>query len=249
MITTDPPRPLLEHLDELRTRLFWSLGSWAAFTALLLNWSGQAFELLMEPGVDAVRSRGRTLITLSPPELFVVYLKTAVLAGFVLALPVMLHQAWSFVAPGLYSHEKRLALPFVLSSTLLFFLGDLFGHRIAFPYIFEYFMSLESSYVANQWTMQEVFSFLSGLYLAFGLAFQLPIIMVFVAWAGIASVEAMAGARRYAIVAMFTIGAVLTPPDVVSQIMLSVPLVILYEVGLLSARLFLRWRRAAAATA
>jgi sec-independent protein translocase protein TatC len=248
-MTTDPPRPLLEHLSELRNRLFWIIGTWAGCSALILNWSAQAFELLMQPGVDAVRSRGRTLITIAPPELFLVYMKTALLAGFLISLPVAIYQVWAFVAPGLYRHEKRLALPFVLCTTLLFFAGAAFGHRVAFPYIFEYFLSLESAYVSNQWTMQALFAFLSRLYLAFGVAFELPVAMVFLAGTGVVSVERMTEARRYAIVAMFVLGAVLTPPDVVSQIMLSVPLVGLYEVGLLSSRLLLRRRARSAAAA
>jgi sec-independent protein translocase protein TatC len=243
----DSPRPLLEHLEELRRRLFWIFGFWGLSTAIALNFSELCFEILMKPGVDAIVSRGRTLISISPPELFLVYFKTALLAGFLVSLPMTLWQAWSFIAPGLYANEKRLAVPFVLSTTLLFFMGAGFGHQIAFPYVFEYFLSLEASFVQNQWTMQSLFAFLSRMYLAFGISFQLPVIMVFISAAGVVSVETMVGARRYAIVAMFVAGAILTPPDVVSQISLSVPLVLLYELGLIASRVIARRRERSAA--
>jgi sec-independent protein translocase protein TatC len=240
---TDSPRPLLEHLGELRNRLFWVFGVWGGFTLIALYFSGQTFQILMKPGVDVVLARGRTLITISPPELFFVYIKTALLAGFLISLPMTLYQAWSFVSPGLYQNEKRLALPFVVSTTLLFFAGAGFGHRFAFPFVFEYFMSLETPYVQNQWTMQSLFAFLSRMYLVFGLAFQLPVVMAFVTSAGIVSVEAIAGARRYAIVAIFIAAAVLTPgPDVVSQLTLALPLLALFELGLIASRLLARRR-------
>jgi sec-independent protein translocase protein TatC len=244
---TDTPRPLLEHLGELRNRLFWVFGVWGGFTVVALFFSGTTFRLLMQPGVDAVLEKQRTLITISPPELFFVYIKTALLAGFLISLPMTLYQAWAFISPGLYQNEKRLALPFVVSTTLLFFAGATFGHRVAFPFVFDYFMSLESDYVQNQWTMQSLFAFLSRMYLVFGIAFQLPVVMAFVTSAGIVSVDAMAGARRYAVVAIFIAAAVLTPgPDVISQLTLALPLLALFELGLLGSRLLARRRTSSA---
>jgi sec-independent protein translocase protein TatC len=236
----DLPKPLTEHLDELRKRLFWILGTWAGFSALAYGFAPQAFEILMHPAVAAVTASGSKLVALKPAELFMSYVKAALLAGFLVALPMTLYQLWAFVSPGLYPGEKRLALPFVISTTLLFFLGNLFGYSVAFPAMFEYFISLEAPYVETQWSTESVFSFMAHMYLAFGLAFQLPIAMFFLASARIVTVEQMANARRYAVVAMFVIGAVLTPPDVVSQIMLAVPLMILYEAGMLAARIAAR---------
>jgi sec-independent protein translocase protein TatC len=233
---------VLGHLDQLRRRLFWVLGTIGASAALALAYSDVAFEVLMHPGLAALQERGRTLIATSPPELFLVYFKTALLAGFLLSLPMTLYQGWALVAAGLYANERRYALPFVLCTTLLFFAGAGFGYAVAFPFVFDYFLGLEAEYVQSQWTMQSLFSFLSTLYLAFGIAFQLPVVMVFLALAGVLSAQTMASGRRYAIVAMFVIGAVLTPPDVVSQLALALPLIALYELGLLGARLLTRSR-------
>ena len=237
---TDLPRPLTDHLEELRRRLFWILGTWAACFGIACGFNQEVFEILMHPAVDAARRAGRTLVALAPAELFMSYIKAALLGGFLVALPMTLYQIWAFISPGLYPGEKRLALPFVISATVLFFAGNMFGYLIAFPTMFDYFLSLEAPYVTTQWSTQSVFSFMAHLYLAFGLAFQLPIAMFFVASARIVSTDRMARARPYAIVVMFIVGALLTPPDVVSQIMLSIPLVCLYEVGLLAARLSAR---------
>lgn len=236
----DLPRPLTEHLEELRKRTFWILGTWAGCFVVAYSFSDTAFEILMHPAVAAATSAHRTLVALAPAELFMSYVKAALLAGFLVALPMTLYQIWAFISPGLYAAEKRMALPFVLSTTLLFFLGNLFGYSVAFPAMFDYFLSLEADYVTTQWSTEAVFSFMANMYLAFGLAFQLPIVMFFLAGARIVTVQQLASSRRYAIVVMFIVGAILTPPDVVSQIMLSVPLVCLYEAGLLAARLAAR---------
>ena len=245
---TDLPRPLTDHLDELRRRLFWVLGTWAVCFGVACCFNQQVFAILMHPAVDAALRAGRKLVALAPAELFMSYIKAALLGGFLVALPMTLYQIWAFISPGLYASEKRLALPFVLSATLLFFGGNLFGYLVAFPTMFDYFLSLEAEYVVTQWSTESVFAFMARMYLAFGLAFQLPIAMFFLAGAHIVSIEQMARARPYAVIAMFVVGAVLTPPDVVSQIMLSIPLVCLYELGLLAARISARRAEAEAKT-
>ncbi len=239
----DAPRPLTEHLDELRRRLFWILGTWAVCAAVAGYWVRGVFELLMGPAIGAVRARGHHLIAIAPPELFFTYVKSAILAGFIVSIPMTLYQTWAFVAPGLYKNERRLALPFVISTSLLFFSGCAFGYFLAFPYIFEYFLSLEADYVTTSWTTHTLFSFMSRLYLAFGIAFQLPVAMFFLSLAGIARPETLARGRKYAIVMMFAAGALLTPPDVVSQVMLALPLCVLYESGILISRAVVRRRR------
>jgi sec-independent protein translocase protein TatC len=238
--TDDTPRPLTEHLDELRRRLFWVLGTWIVAFLLAFSFADEVFEILMGPAVSAVRGAGLRLQAISPPEEFVTWLKTSLLAGFMACLPMTLYQGWAFVAPGLYQNEKRLAAPFVIATTGLFFGGDAFGYYLAFPFIFDFFLNFGPDYVENAWTTQAVFSFMCRLYLAFGMAFQLPIVMVFLAGAGIVTPEQMARSRPYAIVCMFVAGAILTPPDVVSQVMLAVPMALLYEVGLLVSRMAAR---------
>ncbi len=243
----DVPRPLLEHLEELRRRLFWVVGTWAAAALLCGALVEQVFLLLTRPAVSVLQARSYSLVALAPAEVFFTYLKTALLVGFALSLPMTLYQAWAFVAPGLYPSEKRFAAPFVISTTLLFALGCAFGYFVAFPTMFEYFLSLESEAIRTMWSVATVFSFVAHLYLAFGVAFQLPVVIFFLIAAGVVTPEAFSRSRRYAIVAMFVIGAILTPPDAVSQIMLSVPLVALYELGLLAGRVVVRRRAKRAA--
>jgi len=243
----DTPRPLISHLDELRRRLFWTLGTWAVCAAIAGYWVKDVFELLMGPALGAVRARGHHLIAIAPPELFFTYVKSALLAGFLVSVPMTLYQLWSFVAPGLYPSERRFALPFVLSTSGLFLGGCLFGYFIAFPFVFEYFLSLEADYVRTSWTTQTLFSFMSRLYLAFGIAFLLPVAIFFLSLAGVVQPETLARGRKYAIVLMFAAAAILTPPDIVSQVMLAVPLIVLYESGLWASRIVVRRRREARA--
>lgn len=233
----DTPRPLTDHLEELRRRLFWILGTWALCAGIAGLWVRDVFAILLRPAVLVMQERGHTLISLAPPELFFAYVKSALLAGFIVSIPMTLYQAWAFVAPGLYRTERRFAAPFVISTTTLFFAGALFGYFLAFPYVFEYLASLESDVVQTTWSVQMAFAFISRLYLAFGIAFQLPVAIFFLSFAGVVSPDALASGRKYAIVVMFVAGAILTPPDVVSQVMLAVPLILLYESGILVARL------------
>jgi sec-independent protein translocase protein TatC len=153
---------------------------------------------------------------------------------------VALWHLWAFVAPGLYENERRFALPFVISTSSLFVVGCAFGYFFAFPVMFEYFVSLEAEFVHTAWTTQAVFSFCSGMYLAFGLAFQLPIILVALALAGVVTPQWLATQRTYAILLAFIVGAILTPPDATSQIMLSVPLCLLYELSIWVSRALVR---------
>jgi len=239
-MTTDEPRPLTEHLAELRKRLVRTLGAWlVAFLAAYL-FKEDVFEILMWPAIEPVLGAGRKLSAIAPAELFMSYVKASFLAGFLVTVPITLYQAWKFIAPGLYESEKRMVVPFVVSASALFLAGNLFGYFVAFPVVFDYFLSLESGYVETQWTTETVFAFMSRLYLAFGVAFELPIVVFFLSAAGIVSVDQLSRWRPYAVVTMFVIGAILTPPDVVSQIMLSIPLILLYEVGLLAARLSMK---------
>jgi sec-independent protein translocase protein TatC len=230
----------------LRRRLFWILGAWAFCAAVAGYWVKDVFQILTGPAVDALRARDYTLIAIAPPELFFTYVKSALLAGFLVSIPMTLFQIWAFVAPGLYRNERRFAMPFVLSTTLLFFAGASFGYFLAFPFVFEYFLSLESEMIRTSWTVQTVLAFMTRLYLAFGLAFQLPVVIFFLSLAGIATPHMLSRGRKYAIVVMFGASAIITPPDVVSQIMLALPLCVLYESGIWLSRGVVRRRRRAA---
>lgn len=236
----DEPRPILEHLGELRTRLFWVIGGWALASLGASFWPKELFEILMAPAIDAVRASGHTLIAVAPSELFMTYLKTILLTGFVVSMPVTLWQLWAFVAPGLYENEKRMALPFVFSTTLLFIVGCAFSYFFALPLIFGYFVSLEADYVHTSWTTAAVFSSVSSMYLAFGFSFELPIVLVALALAGVVTPAWLASNRKYAILISFVVAAVLTPPDATSQIMLAVPLCLLYELSIWVSRALIR---------
>jgi len=224
--------PLTEHLAELRSRIVRSLLFWAVGTGLAWWFREDIFRELLRPAVEALDKEGGYLQAIAPGEIFFTYLKGAALAGFVLALPAILWQAWSFIAPGLYPGEKKMALPFVLVSTLLFVTGALFGHQFVFPAMFTFLGEFESEFVKAAWSMREVWSMTTSMFLAFGVAFQLPVVVFFLAVAGILNVKQLLRYFPYAILVNFIVGAVLTPsPDWVSQSMLAVPMCVLYLLG------------------
>ena len=174
----------------------------------------------------------------SSPGLDISPVLGALLAGFVLTLPVFFYQTWSFIAPGLYQSEKRAVAPFVFFSTLLFGGGAIFGYIAVFPVVFGFFTSFDSSFAESAWTMQEVFSLTTRLFLAFGVAFELPIAVFFLSLSGIVSARQLLAGTPYAIIVMFVVGAMLTPPDFVSQIMLALPMIVLYLIGVAVAWVF-----------
>jgi sec-independent protein translocase protein TatC len=221
--------PLTEHLGELRKRLFRVLIALALGTAAAWSFKEQIFGVVLQPATRALG--GGQLQAIAPTEIFFTYLKSAVLAGLVLALPVIFWQIWAFIAPGLYDKEKRVAVPFVLTSTLLFIGGCAFGHQIVFPLMFSFFQGYESEFVVAAWTMREVFGLTARLFLAFGVAFQLPVLVVFLALAGIVNARQLISWSPYAVLFSFVAAALLTPADVVSQVFLAVPLIVLYFLG------------------
>jgi sec-independent protein translocase protein TatC len=224
--------PLSDHLTELRGRIVRSLLAWLVGTAVAWSFAEQIFRILLQPAVDALGGEGRPLQAIAPGEIFFTYLKCALLAGFVLALPVIFWQAWAFVAPGLYPNEKRWTLPLVLISTALFALGATLGHVVAFPLMFRFFASFDSDFVESAWTMREVFGLVTSMFLAFGAAFQIPIGVFFLAFAGLVDARTLLRQTPYAVLGVFIAAAVLTPsPDWVSQMILGLPMVLLYLLG------------------
>lgn len=238
----DEPQPLTAHLAELRSRLFVILGAWAAASLGAWTFKEEIFAFVLGPAIRALGPTGGQLQAIAPTEIFFTYLKSALLAGFVVAVPVIFWQLWAFVAPGLYPTEKRMAVPFVTVATLLFLAGCGFGHQIAFPEMFRFFYGFSSEFVVAAWTMREVFALTTRLFLAFGLAFDLPVVVVFLSLAGIVTAQQLIGWSGYAVLLCFVAGAILTPADVVSQVMLSVPLIALYFLGVGAAWLFGRRR-------
>jgi sec-independent protein translocase protein TatC len=235
--------PLTDHLAELRGRLFKCVLAWALGAAAAWSFSEQIFGLLLEPAVAALGGGERPLQAIAPTEIFFTYLKCALLAGFVFALPVLFWQIWSFVAPGLYSTEKNAAVPFVAVSTALFIGGAVFGYTLVFPLMFDFLTGFDNEFVQSAWTMREVFTLTTRLFLAFGVAFELPVLVFFLALAGIVDAPTLLRGTPYAVLAVFITAAALTPPDWVSQIFLAIPMVGLYLLGVAAAWLFDRRRR------
>lgn len=227
----DTPLPLTDHLAELRTRIVRVLLAWGLGTALAWRFSEEIFRFLLEPAVAALGPEGGTLQAIAPTEIFFTYLKCAVLAGFVLALPVIFWQIWAFVAPGLYDTEKHAIVPFVTISTLLFAGGAIFGYSAVFPLMFNFFTGFDNEFVHSAWTMREVFALTTRLFLAFGVAFELPVLIFFLSMAGIVDARQLWRGTPYAVLGVFVLAAILTPPDWISQIFLAVPMLALYLLG------------------
>ena len=175
---------------------------------------------------------------------FLIPMKVAFMAGFLVALPVILYQAWAFIAPGLYAHEKRLVLPLVVSSTVLFLLGMAFCYFIVFGKVFAFIASFAPSTIKVSPDIEAYFNFVLGMFLAFGLAFEVPVVVVVLVITGIVSVEQLREWRGYVVVAIFVVAAVVTPPDVVSQVALAIPMCLLYEIGIVVAQAVSRRRKA-----
>ena len=229
----------MEHLAELRRRIGIALGAIVLGSSVAYAFCEQILGYLLSPATTALADRGSKLQAIAPTEIFVAYIKCALLAGFVLTLPVSFWQLWAFVAPGLHDSEKRAIFPFVLSSTFLFVVGAAFGHTFVFPLMFQFFNSWDNDWVVSAWTLREVFGFISQMILAFGVIFELPIFVLFLSISGILTARQLLSGTRYAVVIAFIVGAILTPsPDEVSQALMSVPMVILYLVGVALAFIF-----------
>jgi sec-independent protein translocase protein TatC len=240
----DQALPITEHLSELRKRLGWILGSIAIASILSFHFAEEIFGFLLAPATEALTEQDSKLQAIAPTEIFFTYIKCALLAGFVMTLPITFWQIWAFVAPGLYDQERKAIVPFVLCSSGLFAGGAIFGYSMVFPIVFQFFSGWSNDWVISAWTMREVFSLTTRLFLAFGIAFELPLFVFFLSITGIVSARQLFAGTPYAVLAVFIVGAILTPPDVVSQIMLAIPMIFLYLLGVLVAWVFDPQRRA-----
>ncbi len=227
----DAKLPLTQHLAELRSRIVRILVAWIICAVLAWNFSERIFGFLLHPAVAALGGGEHTLQAIAPTEIFFTYLKCAALAGFVLALPVIFWQIWAFVAPGLYASERNTIVPFVFVSTLLFAGGAIFGYTMVFPLMFDFFTQFDNDFVQSAWTMREVFNLTTRLLLAFGVAFELPVLVFFLSISGIVDARTLLRGTPYAVLAVFIVAAILTPPDWVSQVLLAIPMVALYLLG------------------
>ncbi len=223
---------LIAHLIELRSRLLNSAIFLLVVFVCLFPWSADLYGLLAQPLLSKLPQGGQMIATdVTTP--FFVPLKVTMMAAFLIALPYILYQGWRFVAPGLYAHEKKLVLPLIVASTVLFFCGMAFAYFVVFPVVFGFIVASAPHGVAVMTDIDKYLSFVLGMFMAFGVTFQVPVIVVVLVRMGVVSVEKLREARPYVFVGAFVVGAIFTPPDVVSQIMLAIPLWLLYEAGIL----------------
>ena len=229
----------VSHLVELRNRLVICLIVFAVILVPLVTppWfiAGKLFDFISAPMMAAL-PQGSKMIATGVIAPFFIPLKIAMMTAFLIALPVILYQLWAFVAPGLYKHEKRFVFPLIISSTFLFFVGMSFCYFFVFKMVFTFIAQLAPASINVAPDIENYFSFVMGMFLAFGMAFETPVVVVVLVATGLVSLEVLREIRRYVIVGAFVVAAVVTPPDVASQLALAIPLCILYEIGLFAAR-------------
>jgi sec-independent protein translocase protein TatC len=238
-------QPFVSHLVELRDRLIRALIAIGICFGALSIWPGPSglYDLLAQPLVASLPA-GTKLIATNVISPFIVPLKITLMAAFLLALPVVLYQVWAFVAPGLYTHEKKLVLPLVISSTVLFFVGVAFCYFFVFQKVFAFIQSFAPKSITAAPDIEAYLSFVLTMFFAFGAAFEVPIVVVVLARIGLVSIDKLKGFRSYFIVLAFIIAAVITPPDVVSQLALAIPMCLLYEIGIWAAQIFIKHTQA-----
>jgi sec-independent protein translocase protein TatC len=237
--------PFVSHLVELRDRLVRALIAVGIAFGVLAFFPGPSglYDLLAAPLV-AHLPVGAKLIATNVISPLLVPLKITLMAAFMVALPVVLYQLWAFVAPGLYSHEKKLVLPLVVSSTLLFVIGVAFCYFLVIPGMSKFIQAFAPTSITAAPDIEQYFGFVLTLFLVFGVAFEVPIAVIVLARMGIVSIEQLRKARGYFIVGAFIVAAVVTPPDVISQLALAVPMIILYEIGIVAAQMFIKHTKA-----
>lgn len=235
-------QPFLSHLLELRTRIIRMLIAVAVAVLLLFPFANQIYTFVAGP-LMAQLPEGNTMIATQVISPFLAPFKLALVAAIFLAMPYLLYQLWAFVAPGLYRHERRFAIPLLASSILLFYLGMAFAYYLAFPLIFGFMAATTPDGVAMMTDIAAYLDFVLALFFAFGIAFEIPIATILLVMVGITTPDALANQRPYVIVGAFVIGMLLTPPDVFSQTLLAVPMWLLFELGIAFSRLLLKRRR------
>ncbi len=237
---TGADMPLVAHLTELRSRLLRIVCIWLVIFAALFYFANDIYSFVSEP-LRALMPAGTSMIATDVASPFLTPFKLTLISALFLAMPFVLHQIWSFIAPGLYKHEKRLAVPLLASSIILFYSGMAFAYFVVFPLVFGFFTSAAPEGVAVMTDINSYLDFVLTLFMAFGLSFEIPVATVLLVLAGVVDVQSLTKARPYVVVGCFAIGMVLTPPDVISQTLLALPMWLLYEVGIVFSR-FVRAR-------
>ncbi len=229
---SDDKQPFLGHLEELRKRLIACAIAIGVGFVISYIFAEKLFQILIAP-LKAVLPAGDRLIFTALPEMFFTYLKVAFISGIMLVAPFIFYQLWLFIAPGLYKNEKRYVIPFVIASTILFVGGALFGYFVVFPFGFKFFISFTNEYVKALPSVKQYFGFAVKLLFAFGIVFELPVVIFFLTKMGVVTPALLRKNRKYAVLLSFIVAAILTPPDVITQCMMAGPLIVLYEIGIL----------------
>jgi sec-independent protein translocase protein TatC len=237
--TEDQPKPLVAHLTELRDKLLRSLLAVLIVFICLFPFANEIYAFVSEP-LRSILPEGATMIATDVASPFLTPFKLTMVAALFLAIPYVLYQVWSFIAPGMYRHEKRLAVPMMVSSVALFYAGAAFAYFVVFPLIFAFFTSVGPTDVTIMTDINRYLDFVLKLFFAFGLAFEIPIAVILSVWAGITTPDALVKKRPYIIVGCFVIAMLLTPPDIISQALLALPMWVLFEVGVFFGRLIER---------
>jgi len=238
-----PEGGFVSHLIELRNRLVYALAAVGLVFLALVPFSNQVYAFIAQPLMDVLPA-GMSMIATEVASPFLTPLKFTLAAAVTLTIPFLLYQVWAFVAPGLYKHEKRMVMPLVVSSVLLFYAGMAFAYFVVFPTVFKLFVDILPPGVQMMTDIKAYLDFVFSMFFAFGLAFEVPVAVVILSSTGVVNPETLAEKRPYVIVGAFVVAAVLTPPDVASQFLLAVPMLILFEVGLFVARQLHRRRKA-----
>ncbi|WP_210398256.1 twin-arginine translocase subunit TatC [Motiliproteus sediminis] len=235
--TNEQVQPLISHLTELRDRLLKSVLLVLLFFLGLFYFANDLYTYLSEP-LTALLPEGTSMIATDVTSPFFAPFKLTLVVAIFAAIPFILHQAWSFIAPGLYQHEKRMAVPLLISSVMLFYSGVAFAYFVVFPLIFGFFTSTGPEGVAMMTDISSYLNFVLKLFFAFGIVFEIPIATLLLIWSGATTVESLKEKRAYVVVGCFVVGMLLTPPDVISQTLLAMPMWLLFEVGIILGRIF-----------
>ncbi|WP_330926013.1 twin-arginine translocase subunit TatC [Candidatus Sororendozoicomonas aggregata] len=235
-------QPLVQHMLELRTRLLRCMVAVLVVFAGLFYFSNDIYQYISEP-LRATLPAGSTMIATEVASPFLAPFKLTIVLSLFIAIPFILHQIWGFIAPGLYRHEKRLGIPLLVASIFLFYLGVCFAYFVVFPVMFSFFTSVGPQSVTVMTDINKYLDFILKLFFAFGVAFEIPVATILLVWSGISSVESLSKKRPYVVVGCFVIGMLLTPPDIISQSLLAVPMWLLFESGILFSRLLRKQRK------
>lgn len=243
-----PEQPFTAHLIELRNRLLRVLGVVLAVFLMLVPFAGDLYTLVARP-LLANLPAGGTMIATEVVSPFLIPFKVAFMMAVFITMPVALYQAWGFIAPALFQRERRMMVPLLVSSILLFYAGMAFAYFVVFPMVFGFMVSAAPTGVAVMTDISKYLDFVLVMFFAFGLAFEVPIATILLVWAGLVTPEQLTASRRYVIVGAFVIGMLLTPPDVISQTMMAIPMWLLFEAGVFFSRMFLPAQAASAVVA